>query len=83
MSKQQKLSDIAYCKLKATKEREERKCAAFFHAFLQKKYVVKATCKDEDAERTSELGEEENVNMMNRVGRFWNSKKNNAVKVAK
>ena len=67
MSKRQKLSGAAYRKLKTTKEPEEIKCAASLHVFLQKKYVAKAKCKDEDAECTSELvGEEdgENANMV-------------------
>ena len=41
MSKWHKQSGAAYRKLKATREREEGKCAASFHVFLQKKYVVK------------------------------------------
>ena len=67
MSKRQKLSGVAYRKLKATKEHEERKCAASLQVFLQKKYVAKAKHKDKDAERTTELGgeePEENVNMV-------------------
>ena len=66
MSKRQNLSDEAYRKLKATREREERKCAASLHVFPPKKYAAKAKCKDEDAECTSELeGEKhgENANM--------------------
>ena len=53
--------------MKATRERDERKFAASLHVFLKKKYVAKAKSKDEDAEYTSEVGEEEhgeNTNMM-------------------
>ena len=66
MSKQQKLSGAAYCKLKATRKHKERKWDASLYVFLQKKYVTKAKSKDEDAECTLELGREEhreNVNM--------------------
>ena len=66
MSKRQKLTDAAYRKLKATREREERTCAASLKVFLQKKYLTKVKCKDEDAECTSKLGWEknqENANM--------------------
>ena len=45
--------------MKATREREEIKCAASLHVFLQKRYGAKAKCKDGDAEYTSELGGEE------------------------
>ena len=65
MSKRQKLSGVAYRKLKVTREREERKSAASLQVFKQKKYIAKAKCKDEDAE--SALGRkecEENANMM-------------------
>lgn len=34
------------------------------YVFLQKKYVAKAKCKDEDAECISKLGGEEHVNMV-------------------
>ena len=44
---------MAHSKSKATREREEIKCATSLHVFLQKKYGVKAKCKDEDAEYTS------------------------------
>ena len=56
MSKWQKLSSAAYSKLKATRKREGRKCAASLHVFQQKKYVAKVECKDENAEYTSEIG---------------------------
>ena len=65
MCKQQKLGGAAFSKLKATREREERKCAISLYVFLPKKSVAKAKCKDDDAERTSELGgEEQGENMM-------------------
>ena len=56
-------------KVKATREREERKCAASLIVFLPKKYVAKAKWKGEDAKCTSELGGEEhreNVNIEER-----------------
>ena len=36
ISKQQKLSGVVYHKLKATREREERKCAVSLHVVLLK-----------------------------------------------
>ena len=59
MSKLQKLSGATYHKLKATREREERKSAASLQVFHPKKYVAKTKCKHEDVECTLELGIEE------------------------
>ena len=58
---------MAYCELKANRECKERKYAASLHVVLQKKYVAKAKCKNEDSECTLELGgeeHEENANMV-------------------
>ena len=64
MSKQLKLSGAAYHKLKATRERKERRCVASLHVFLRKKFVAEAKCKYMDAECTSKLEHGENVNIM-------------------
>ena len=61
------MSGVAYRKLKATREREERKCVAFLRVFREKKYVDKRRCKDEDAECSSEIGGEEHGENMNMV----------------
>ena len=66
MNKRQGLNGATYCNLKATREHKERKCAASLLVFQLNKYVVKAKCKDKDAECTSELRQEEqgdNANM--------------------
>ena len=59
MSERYKLSGTAYCKLKATRNGENRKFAASLLIFPQNKYVTKVKCKDGDVECTSELGGEE------------------------
>ena len=53
MSKRQKLRFAVYHELKATREHDERKCAASLHVFRQKIYVAKAKWKDKNAECTS------------------------------